>query len=183
MDLERRVEALEQEVQILKNQIQATLLEIQEHLLNNAHPSLRTEAAPPPTPPEENPARIKKVVLEETLPHPPKNIRSELAKFEDMKIWAEKKAAQLGVDRTLDLIHSYVEAGRFSPVIAEVLMEHISAFQMPTSPPKKAIKPVAAIVEPKPVEEQNGQFRNVVLKLIAGVQNIGIDKARKQSNG
>src|SRR5690606_32075826 len=43
MDLEQRVTMLEQEVQILKNQIQATLLDIQEHLLTNAYPSLRAE--------------------------------------------------------------------------------------------------------------------------------------------
>ncbi|NLF79252.1 MAG: hypothetical protein GX573_26455 [Chloroflexi bacterium] len=46
MDLEQRVIALEQELQILKNQIQATLLDIQEHLLTNAYPSLRAEAEP-----------------------------------------------------------------------------------------------------------------------------------------
>ena len=42
MDLEKRVEALEQEVEILKNQIQATLLDIQEQILTNAYPSLRS---------------------------------------------------------------------------------------------------------------------------------------------
>lgn len=43
MDLEQRVETLEQELQILKNQIQTTLLDIQEQLLTNAYPSLRAE--------------------------------------------------------------------------------------------------------------------------------------------
>jgi len=43
MDLEQRVTMLEQEIQILKNQIQATLLDIQEHLLANAYPSLRAD--------------------------------------------------------------------------------------------------------------------------------------------
>ncbi|MAS34923.1 MAG: hypothetical protein CL610_13015 [Anaerolineaceae bacterium] len=42
MDLEKRVQALEQEVEILKNQIQVTLLEIQEQLLTNTYPSLRS---------------------------------------------------------------------------------------------------------------------------------------------
>ena len=46
MDLEQRVQVLEQEVQVLKNQIQATLLEMQEYLLTNAHPSLRAEDTP-----------------------------------------------------------------------------------------------------------------------------------------
>lgn len=43
MDLEQRVTMLEQEIQILKNQIQTTLLDIQEHLLTNAYPTLRAE--------------------------------------------------------------------------------------------------------------------------------------------
>lgn len=51
MDLEKRVEMLEQEVQLLKNQIQATLLDIQEQILTNAYPSLRAEDAPAPPPP------------------------------------------------------------------------------------------------------------------------------------
>lgn len=52
MELEQRVTLLEQEIQILKNQIQATLLDIQEHLLTNAYPSLRADDdAPPPGPP------------------------------------------------------------------------------------------------------------------------------------
>lgn len=43
MDLELRVEQLEQEVQMLKTQIQTTLLDIQEQILNNTYPSLRAE--------------------------------------------------------------------------------------------------------------------------------------------
>lgn len=46
MELEKRVELLEQELQILKNQIQNTLLGIQEQLLTNAYPSLRAEETP-----------------------------------------------------------------------------------------------------------------------------------------
>lgn len=43
MDLEKRVEMLEQELQVLKNQVQATLLDIQAQLLTNAHPALRAD--------------------------------------------------------------------------------------------------------------------------------------------
>ena len=46
MELEKRVQALEQEVEILKNQIQATLLEIQELMLTNRHTELRSGDAP-----------------------------------------------------------------------------------------------------------------------------------------
>ena len=43
MDLERRVQVLEQEVEILKNQVQETLLDIQEKVLTQTYPSLRAE--------------------------------------------------------------------------------------------------------------------------------------------
>lgn len=46
MDLEQRIQNLEQEMEILKNQIQVTLLDIQEHVLTNRYPSLRAEEAP-----------------------------------------------------------------------------------------------------------------------------------------
>jgi hypothetical protein len=45
MELEQRVQMLEQELEILKSQIQATLLDIQEQLLTNAYPSLRADDA------------------------------------------------------------------------------------------------------------------------------------------
>lgn len=43
MNLEQRVTMLEEEVQLLKNQIQTTLLAIQEQILSNTYPSLRTD--------------------------------------------------------------------------------------------------------------------------------------------
>ncbi|MCB9451232.1 MAG: hypothetical protein H6672_07315 [Anaerolineaceae bacterium] len=53
MDLEKRVQQLEEELEILKHQIQTTLLDIQEQLLTNTYPSLRSEN--PPSPPNPNP--------------------------------------------------------------------------------------------------------------------------------
>jgi hypothetical protein len=41
MNLETRVEILEKEVEILKGEIQALLLDMQDHLLSQAHPELR----------------------------------------------------------------------------------------------------------------------------------------------
>src|SRR5690242_17235414 len=59
MDLEHRVQMLEQEHQILKGQIQATLLDIQEQLLTNAYPALRAEEALQPMPPVPDTPPIK----------------------------------------------------------------------------------------------------------------------------
>jgi hypothetical protein len=72
MDLESRVQALEQELEILKNQIQATLLEIQEQVLANTYPSLRGEDNNPPAnnAPHNQPERplIQQVMPVQTLP-------------------------------------------------------------------------------------------------------------------
>lgn len=67
MDLEQRVTMLEQEVQILKNQIQATLLDIQEHLLTNAYPSLRAEDDTR----RPDPALVKTISVKPEMPEVP----------------------------------------------------------------------------------------------------------------
>lgn len=54
-ELEQRVQALEQELQILKNQIQAILLDIQEQVLSNTYPGLRTSDSPQDNPPPQRP--------------------------------------------------------------------------------------------------------------------------------
>lgn len=75
MNLEQRVQALENEVAVLKNQIQTTLLDIQAMLMTNAHPALRGEAQAPSsnwnddTPPAVSPASalpVRKFSLEQT---------------------------------------------------------------------------------------------------------------------
>jgi hypothetical protein len=50
MNLEQRVEMLEQELQILKSQIHATLLDLQEHILTNSYPTLRSDGPTPVAP-------------------------------------------------------------------------------------------------------------------------------------
>ena len=49
MELDARVKALEYELKILKNEIQRTLLDIQEQVLIQYYPSLRSEDITPPT--------------------------------------------------------------------------------------------------------------------------------------
>jgi len=46
MDLEKKVQILEQEIEILKNQIQATLLDIKEQMLTHTYPVLRADVQP-----------------------------------------------------------------------------------------------------------------------------------------
>lgn len=54
MDLERRVQMLEQEVEILKNQVQETLLDIKEKVLTQTYPSLRAESKTQPIESQQN---------------------------------------------------------------------------------------------------------------------------------
>jgi translation initiation factor IF-2 len=54
MSLEKRVEELEKEVALLKAQIQTTLLDIQEHLANQAYPALRGDEPGPSSTPSRN---------------------------------------------------------------------------------------------------------------------------------
>lgn len=68
MDLERKVQHLEQEVEILKQQVQETPLGIQEQLLMRSHPGLRSDDTPPS---DERPTQPYRPPLEERLPKQP----------------------------------------------------------------------------------------------------------------
>ncbi len=64
MNLEQRVETLEQELQVLKSQIQATLLDLQEFMLTNSYPTLRADdqaapSQPAPAPVASQPATAR----------------------------------------------------------------------------------------------------------------------------
>ena len=63
MEIERRLDSIEQEVQLLKAQIQATLLDIQEQLLTSKYPTLRMEE-----PAQSQPARMAAPPAPETVP-------------------------------------------------------------------------------------------------------------------
>lgn len=67
MELEKRVEILEQELQVLKNQIQATLLEMQELLLTNKFPALRADA---PVEPQQSMPTSQPRAIPSVLPDP-----------------------------------------------------------------------------------------------------------------
>lgn len=67
MNLEQRIDALEQELQVLKNQIQATLLDMQEFMLTNSFPALRADEQSSPAQPVA-PQTTAKHPTEPTLP-------------------------------------------------------------------------------------------------------------------
>ena len=140
MELEPRVQALEQEIEILKNEIQAILLDIQEQVLSNSYLDLRSsdghvqESTPRPQPKAEAPSRpassFRTVSLkddsgsddddDEPVPHVPA-VKAKAAKpapdakmMAEMKDWATQKIETLGVQKTSELIHMYASQGRFS---------------------------------------------------------------------
>lgn len=71
MDLENRVKQLEQEVAVLKGQIQTTLLDIQEQLLTNAYPALRSEAFQAPVAPRREPEHARQDAVTAAPPDAP----------------------------------------------------------------------------------------------------------------
>jgi hypothetical protein len=172
-DTEHRVEALEQEVEILKNQIQATLLSIQEHLLTHAHPELRPESAPPSEqPPGSGPsapyARMQTISANpqpETSPSQsiiaapqarataPQAAAVDWKTMAELEEWTSNRIDKMGAEQTRALIGAYAQKGRFSPEIANALLEFVSVYEnsmAPTIPHRPAsFNPVA---RPKPAQ-------------------------------
>lgn len=165
MELEARVQALEQELQILKNQIQATLLDIQAQLLTNAYPSLRTEETQPTAAPspiyqqikpepeikveEEQPevistAKVRKVSLDQVRGKqnakslPPTQQPEEQMDWDavnEWEKWASSKVKEIGVSRTQTLIHMYAQNGRFTQQVADILLQVVSLYEEETIVP------------------------------------------------
>jgi hypothetical protein len=90
MELEQRVQAIEQELQILKNQIQAALLEIQEHLLTNAYPALRSEEQAQQPAPQMRTQQVQRPVNEDFFDEGPAlNMRKVSSNATDTRSRAE----------------------------------------------------------------------------------------------
>lgn len=170
MELEQRVQAIEQELQILKNQIQAALLEIQEHLLTNAYPTLRSEEAAPapqqrgsaqPQRPanddffDEGPAlNVRKVSSnadtrgradreKASLQHAIRTTQEiDLTSMTELENWTIQKIEQMGAERARDLIQVYTEKGRFSPEICEALQHFVDLYDSANAP-TQAARPVS----------------------------------------
>jgi hypothetical protein len=175
-DTEHRVEALEQEVEILKNQIQATLLSIQEHLLTHAHPELRPESAPPPeqlptggqpyprvqtisaNPQMDLPAPQSMTAVSQSVAAAPQPTAVDWKTMAELEEWTSNRIDRMGVEQTRALINAYAQKGRFSPEIANALLEFVTVYQnsmAPTIPHRPADfnpapRPKAAQPAPQP---------------------------------
>ena len=165
MELEQRVQAIEQELQILKNQIQAALLEIQEHLLTNAYPALRSEEqapAPMRTQQVQRPANedffddgpapnVRKVSQNAAdtrgrADNPPARRQSapvntqeiDLTSLTELEDWTIQKIEQMGAERTRALIQVYSDKGRFTPEICEALLNFVDLYASANGEPTPA---------------------------------------------
>ena len=153
MDLEKRVQQLEEELEILKSQIQTTLLDIQEHLLTNTYPELRTGHqpamlnpsapqvpvtmyAPPPEPAaaevDASPIKVRKISLDDLAPQQPAEPHyddryadeaSDMVDMEEYRRWVIRTIKEVGLKETRNLIRDYGHDGEFSPEVRDELLQ------------------------------------------------------------
>jgi hypothetical protein len=207
MELEQRVQVLEQEVQILKSQIQAALLEIQELLLSQEHPSLHSvdpdiptrafaEAETLPAPPVRrvslNPnAEVAATVPPTPPPAPPPQASAEASpdwtKMAKLEKWASEKVQQVGAKKTREMIKLYAEQGRFNRHVRDQLLRFVAIYEEDEAPSPKHISakenPAIKHVPPMPptTNHETDSAQKLVLRLIAGVQNVGIQPMRRKN--
>ncbi|MBI5958727.1 MAG: hypothetical protein HY866_08330 [Chloroflexi bacterium] len=124
---------------------------------------------------------------------PPFIIQTELITEADwaslslLESWAEQKVQQIGAKHTKELIKAYAAQGRFDSKMKEALLQLVTIisseddlplapYTPPADPPKHG-----ATSQPDADTEQLPQ--NLILKLIAGVQNAGTNTTRRKNNG
>lgn len=136
MNMEQRIEALEEELDILKNQIQATLLDVREMLLTHTYQALRADDVPPPHTSDAGPVRSEAPAALHTIrideegeaQHVRDQEPVDWEMLQELEEWTTRKLEQIGPERTRDLIMLYGEKGRFDPNVTDVLLEFVSLY-------------------------------------------------------
>jgi hypothetical protein len=181
MNTEHRIQALEQELEILKNQIQVSLLDIQEYLLTNAYPALRSES-PPSSATSNATADQRALSMSSVEVHtggvdrdpkalggvPAEHFRAPLPvvkpaepNLAELQRWCVQQIGKMGVDQTQELIRMYAQHGHFSPSTAETLLDFTELYRAsnaPTLPSRPAgmIIPAQQATRFKPSKSQPG---------------------------
>lgn len=179
MNAEQRIQALEKELEILKNQIQVSLLDIQEHLLTNAYPALRSESTQSSAASSAN-ADQRALSMSSVEVHagganndpkgfggaPAEHFRAPLSvvtpaepSLAELQRWCIQQIGKMGVDPTQNLIQMYAQNGHFTPQIAETLLDFTELYRAsnaPTIPTRPAgmIIPGQQPVKPKSAKAQ-----------------------------
>jgi hypothetical protein len=152
VELEQRVKALEYEVKILKNEIQKILLEIQEQILVHYYPPLRSEpparaerpapaleierVQPPAPPADPGLPVVKRVSLEEirathvtpAAASKPSELVAASQAAESVNLnklveWGLHTTAQIGSERTTQLVGVCAQRGLLTPEMKELLLQ------------------------------------------------------------
>jgi hypothetical protein len=179
MNAEQRIQALEQELEILKNQIQVSLLDIQEYLLTNAYPALRSDAGQPPVnntnvvdqralsvssvevnteKSERDPKASRGASTEGT--HTPQMVKQATPSLAELQRWAMQQIGKMGVEGTQELIRMYAQHRHFTPETADTLLDFTDLYKasneatLPSRPAGMVIP--ARSVAPQPKAQSTG---------------------------
>lgn len=150
-----------------------------------------TQAAPPPP---SRPSRKAQQALSSIQP-PVKGV--DWTTLADLETWVQDKLIQLGAKRTRELIEMYAEQERFTRKIEKALLKFIdhqeeqhhtvmNSKQRRTRTAEMDAVAVNAAVQPTPRAEaasEDLETRNVVLRLIAGVNNASANVKWTRKNG
>jgi hypothetical protein len=179
MDLEKRVQQLEEELEILKNQIQMTLLDIQEQLLTNAYPSLRSEhqpsapnmpapqapasvyTPPPPEPvaqAESAPIKVRKISLDDLASQPPaapqfdryNDVPNDEINMDEYRRWVIRNMKEVGLKETRNRIRSCSHDGDFPPEVRDELLQIAARYAARQNAKKQAQQQPPAPPKPAP---------------------------------
>lgn len=208
MDLEKRVQVLEKEVHILKGEIQALLLDMQDYLLNQTHPELRgitpqtqqqyrEDDATQPNPPnslryEAAEADVPATIEVETEPAPPAKAKDKNGwiPYHKLEAWTLQKLREQGVPYTRKAVDHHAMQGKFDPEYYDSIMQFIDLYELKLQSQREATVPSKAAVTQssrsklshkakQPKSHSNDGESNLILRLIAGVQNAGIGITRR----
>jgi hypothetical protein len=154
MELEDRVQALEDAMKILKKEIQSTLLNIQEQVLIHYYPSLRAAESPPPESIVQSLEAIsedRKRATEDDLTYleeqPLSRSGEEIAlpSFTELAKWAGDSVERIGKNRTREALETYTKGGYLAPKVKDMLLQLISLSDEEAPPEKVGIKDILDI--------------------------------------
>lgn len=167
-----------------------------EELRREPTPAAQTAPVMPPTapPPPPRPSRKAQQALSSIQP-PVKGV--DWTTLADLETWVQEKLIQLGTQRTRELIEMYAEQERFTRKIEKALLKFIdqheeqhhtvmNSKQRRTRTAEVPAVTVNAAAPPAPRADaapEDHETRNVVLRLIAGVNNAGANVKWTRKNG
>jgi len=149
-ELEKRIQRMEEDLSILKNQIRNTLLDIQEQLAANYHPSLRASrsaatrtpgASPDGSEEQAGPPKVKQVSLDESRAAggagANRDVSVGVGLLTSLMKWARNSVAAIGPLHTRQVLEAYATDGQLSEQLVErvVSLTALSSAEPPDEDP------------------------------------------------